>query len=111
MVAQLAIIVAGVLIALLAQALWNDRQDHSREQDYLEQLRSDLAITRTRMIQGIAAQDSALHRMSRMIQAMRSAGEPPPNDSVAKWSRATVSLYWQPVTGTVRALMRQAIFV
>ena len=45
--AQLGIIVAGVLIALAAQALWNNAQDRARERDYLAQLRVDWSRVRT----------------------------------------------------------------
>lgn len=102
---QLVTIIAGVLIALAAQAWWSGRQDRDREQKYLHQLHVDLEVTRDRLNAEIASEDSAIHRMSMMVRFLRSTGELPPVDSVRGWIRSNNGDF-RPVTGTLRALMQ-----
>ncbi|MEO5511088.1 MAG: hypothetical protein ABIV28_06520 [Longimicrobiales bacterium] len=103
---QLVTIITGVLIALAAQASWSGRQDRDREQKYLHQLRDDLEVTRDRLNAGIASEDSAIHRMRMMVQFLRSTGELPPVDSVRGWIPSNSGDHFQPVMGTLRALMQ-----
>ncbi len=53
MVGEFVLIMAGVTVALGADALRSARQDRMREEEYLEQLRSDLAENRERLVAAI----------------------------------------------------------
>jgi hypothetical protein len=102
---QLVTIIAGVLIALAAQAWWTGRQDRSREVRYMRQLRADLVATRARLDRGIAFQDSSLLRNSRMIQMLRSIGDEPPEDSIVVWARLSTGASPRPATATIAAML------
>ena len=101
---EFVVIVAGVLVALAAQAWWEGRERRDVEQDYLEQLRSDarenLERLRSAIVEdslGGAAADSAMLAMAGRIDA--SAGQ------IALWiARLGQASDFQPVTGAHRAL-------
>ena len=101
---EFVVIVAGVLVALAAQAWWEGRERREVEQDYLEQLRSDALENQERLrsaivedsLAGIAA-DSAMLALTARLDA--SAGE------VVLWiARLGQASDFQPVTGAHRAL-------
>src|SRR4051812_47630658 len=83
--AQLLLIVTGVLVALGAQAMWNDHQDRARETDYMRQLRSDLVETVTSLDTTIVNQSGSTERIGRIRQFLHSSGDIPPADSLTRW--------------------------
>lgn len=101
---EFVVIVAGVLVALAAQAWWEGRERRDVEQAYLEQLRSDAMENRERLrsaivedsLAGVAA-DSAMLALAGRVDA--SSGE------VVLWiARVGQASDFQPVTGAHRAL-------
>lgn len=70
-VAELAVIVAGVLIALSADAWWQDREDRSREIGYLLAIEADMAEARA-IIDTTFTQDSTLASgLTEVLQVLR----------------------------------------
>lgn len=103
---EFVLIVAGVLVALAAQAWWQSRDDRALERVYLHQLRADL--TETERI--IAQADTSMAPVSQALNALQySFGEPhrPPRDSVFALMRTGVG-GWdriRPVLGTAEAMI------
>lgn len=56
---EFAVIVLGVLVALLMESAWQDRQDHQLAEEYLDRLRDDLADNR-----GVLETDVAFMRQN-----------------------------------------------
>jgi hypothetical protein len=100
------IIVAGVLVALAAQAWWQQRDNRAREHDYLRQLLDETRQNEDRISDALGF-DSAVYAMqSRLVQAFRSPGPLPPNDSLAAWMVGTLaSSNLQLLTGTYEAIV------
>jgi hypothetical protein len=101
-VAELALIVTGVLIALGVDSWWGDQQDRQRETAYLRQLLSDVREIDARLEETIEGDSALLDRINGTIDAAF-AGATPPADSLA-----IVGGYSQfrPLTGTYAALVQ-----
>ena len=102
--AEFAVVVTGVLVALAINASWASWQDERTEAVYLEQLRSDLDETATRLARADAEMAGADRAGGQLVRAFRTA--PPPRDSVTAWLRAAVRYrYPSPVTATAETLV------
>ncbi|HEU0300844.1 MAG TPA: hypothetical protein VFR37_15385 [Longimicrobium sp.] len=104
-VAELAIIVTGILLALAVQAWWEGRGERALEREYLHELLADLRETERVM----AAADSVHVPTDRagalLVQAFFTP-ERPPRDSVLAWFlRASGYQTPRPVLGTAEALV------
>ena len=103
---EFAVILAGVLAALLAQAWWQQREEQRRELDYLRQLLADTRENEVRLDR-VIAQDSASgvaagHAMAALVGAV----PPPPADTMDAWTSGAVSSAdFRPLLGTFRALI------
>lgn len=76
---ELGIIVAGILLALAADSLWNSRQDGQRERQYLASLANELQ-TADSVLGLIVTQDSSsLAERAITIRALTSPDEPAPD--------------------------------
>src|SRR4051812_32896682 len=84
-VAQLLLIVTGVLVALAAQSIWNRHGDRLKEADYLHQLHDDLTETIASLDTTIASQVRSTGHLAHMRQFLHSKGEAPPADSITVW--------------------------
>jgi hypothetical protein len=109
--AELALIVAGVLIALAVDSWWEDRSDRERERTYLRQFLSEVQETEVRLHASIVDDSVALanvHRFLDAASAFHRAGDPagavPPPDSVQGWLGVTYAAF-VPLTGTYTALL------
>jgi hypothetical protein len=99
--AELAVIVAGVLIALAADAWWERRLEREEARDYLQQLLVDFQETEQRLHGTIAGDSTTLESVSRVIdRALR--GNFPPPDSLDLPTRYN---QFEPLTGTLTALI------
>jgi hypothetical protein len=104
-VREFAVILAGVLAALGAQAWWEGRSDRTLERDYLGQLLADTRENEARLETAIAEDSVSGHAGERLL-AIMGAGGAAPADSVRYWlTRIGSSSDFKPVTGTHRALM------
>lgn len=103
---EVAVIAAGALAALGAQAWWQDRQDRGREADYLRQLLADTRANERRL-EGAVAEDSATgYAIQQLGLALAESGPLPPRDSLVRWTvRTGASSNFQPLTGTYTALI------
>jgi hypothetical protein len=102
LLAELAVIVAGVLIALAADAWWGRLQERKHAEEYLEQLLVDLQQTAGRLRGTIEADSTRLEQVSTVIdRALR--GPLPPADSL---DLATGYNYFEPLRGTLAALIQ-----
>jgi hypothetical protein len=106
---EFAIIVAGVLAALGAQAWWEARGDAAREADYLRQIAADVAENEARLGAAIATDSAAHDAVDRLVRAFYGAGGAgplPPPDTVVGWLLAAGAVAdFQPVTGALEALL------
>jgi hypothetical protein len=103
---EFAVIVAGVLCALAAQAWWDARQERGRERDYLRQILSDTRENERRVDNAIRVDSTAGRFMSRALDAITSTAPAPPADSVVGWIlRAGVASDVQTLTGNYQALI------
>jgi len=102
LIAELAVIVAGVLIALAADSWWEQRQERRRAEEYLQQLLSDFRETERGLQGAIAGDTEKLEAANRVIdRAYR--GRFPPSDSLAL---PTGYHFFRPITGTLTALVQ-----
>jgi hypothetical protein len=100
--AELAVIVAGVLIALAANSWWERRQERNHAEQYLEQLLVDFQETERRLRGTIAADSSRLEGVNAVIgRAFR--GPLPQPDSL---ELPTGYNYFEPLKGTLTALIQ-----
>ncbi len=103
---EFAIIVAGVLCALGAQAWWDGHQERGREHDYLRQLQADTRENEARLDSSIASDSASGRAASRLIDALTRADAPPSADTVVAWiSRAAQASDFRPVAGNYRAIL------
>ncbi len=101
LIAELAVIVAGVLIALGADSWWEQRQERRRANEYLQQLLVDFRGTERQLQNAIAGDTKKLELASRVIdRAFR--GQLPPIDSL---ELPTGYHFFHPLTGTLTALV------
>jgi hypothetical protein len=102
LIAELAVIVAGVLIALAADSWWEQRQERQRAEAYLEQLLVDFQHTERQIRNAIGGDNRKFESASRVTdRAFR--GQFPPADSL---DLPTGYDYFLPPTGTLTALVQ-----
>jgi len=102
LLAEFAVIVAGVLIALAADAWWGRQQERKHAEEYLEQLLVDLQKTAGRLRGTIEADSTRLEQVNSVIgRALR--GPLPPADSL---ELPTGYNYFEPLRGTLAALIQ-----
>ena len=75
--AEVAIIVVGVLIALGADAWWTERQEQALLQEYLERLAEDLDADRSNMERSAESEDRRTAFADQLIDRMTTPTEPP----------------------------------
>jgi hypothetical protein len=103
---EFAIIVAGVLAALGAQAWWENRQERERERAYLAQVLAETRENEERLAEAIAEDSVAGIYTDRVMVALEGPGPAPPADSLVRWiGQAGRASDFQPVTGAYRALL------
>ena len=104
--AEIAVVVAGVLIALALNAWWAARQDAARERVYLTQLATDLAATERLMDERDSlTTERAYYGIERLLVAYGTTPRPPA-DSVFSWlRRAGYVPSPRPVLGTAEGLV------
>jgi hypothetical protein len=101
LLAELAVIVGGVLIALAADAWWESRQEQAEARDYLQQLLVDFQETDRRLRATIAGDARTLELVNGVVdRAFR--GEFPLPDSLDLPTRYD---QFEPLTGTLTALV------
>jgi hypothetical protein len=102
LIAELAVIVAGVLIALGADSWWEQRQERRRAEEYLQQLLNDFRQTERQLQSAIAGDTEKFASASQVIdRAYR--GRFPPTDSL---ELPTGYHFFRPLTGTLTALVQ-----
>ncbi|CAA9349852.1 MAG: hypothetical protein AVDCRST_MAG68-3611 [uncultured Gemmatimonadetes bacterium] len=108
-VAELVLVIAGVLIALAVDSWRGDRNDRNRERAYLRQLLSDVRATERRLETSIAEDSVIFANVSRFMDAANTyhatAGPAPSADSLRSWAVTAYSSF-VPLTGTYSALMQ-----
>ena len=90
LVGELALITAGVLLALMADAAWDSRQERAQERDYLQSLRSEMLAARAEFDSDVATR--ATHRavldsLSRELEQRNAA-----DSIVVAWLRVANTL-------------------
>jgi hypothetical protein len=100
--AELAVIVAGVLIALAANSWWERRQEQNHAREYLEQLLVDVQTTERRLRSIIDTETQRLETVNSIISRAL-AGPWPQPDSL---ELPTGYDYFEPLTGTLTALIQ-----
>jgi hypothetical protein len=102
LLAEFAVIVAGVLIALAVDAWWGRRQEREQAREYLEQLLVDFQETERRLRGTVAGERERLERVSLVID--RALHGPLPHaDSL---DLPTGYNQFEPLTGTLTALVQ-----
>ena len=102
LVAELAVIVAGVLIALAADSWWEQRKERRQAEEYLQQLLNDFRQTERQLKNAIGGDTRKFESASRVIdRAYR--GHFPPADSL---DLPTGYDFFLPPTGTLTALVQ-----
>lgn len=76
LLAELVLIVAGILIALYIDGWVQDRQDRNREVTYLELLRDDLALIESEVAHYVAFENSVLATGKSFLDAISTADPP-----------------------------------
>src|SRR4051794_26894952 len=79
---EFAIIVAGVLAALGAQAWWQGREALARERDSLRGLLADTRENERRLDDAIAQDSATRAEVGRLAAALYGPGPLPPNDTL-----------------------------
>jgi hypothetical protein len=103
--AELIVVVAGVLIALSAQRWWQAREDSARESAYMTQLVSDIRQTEAQVAAIDSASLPALMSSANLLRGYR-ARVKPPRDSLLLWASSSVSYNRVlPVMATAEALI------
>lgn len=100
--AELAVIVAGVLIALAANSWWERRQEQNHAREYIEQLLVDVQTTERRLRSIIDTETQRLETVSSVISRAFS-GPWPQSDSL---ELPTGYDYFEPLMGTLTALIQ-----
>ena len=102
LIAELAVIVVGVLIALGMDSWWEQRQERQKAEEYLQQLLVDFRETERNIQNAIAGDTEKFESANRIIdRAFR--GQFPPADSL---ELPTGYHYFPPLTGTLTALVQ-----
>jgi hypothetical protein len=102
LIAELAVIVAGVLMALGADSWWEQRQEHRLAEEYLQQLLVDFRETERGLQSAIAGDTEKLQSASGVLdRAYR--GRFPPADSL---ELPTGYHFFHALTGTLTALVQ-----
>jgi hypothetical protein len=91
--AELITIVAGILLALLADAWWDRRGDRGREHGYLTDLRGEFEASAQELSFDQRNRTVILSRIERILGAGR-ARSAVPLDSVPGWTVALVDFYF-----------------
>jgi hypothetical protein len=102
LIAELAVIVAGVLIALAADSWWEQRQEHRRAEEYLQQLLSDFRETE-RQLQNAIRGDTEKFEAASLVIDRAYRGRFPPTDSL---QLPTGYHFFRPLMGTLTALVQ-----
>ena len=103
--AEITVVVAGVLIALSLNAMWEGRRDRKSEQAYLRAIITDLDSTSVSLARTIAADETDLRAISNLLAASFNPNQVP-RDSVALWVRRSTSVSLPTFSvGTARALV------
>lgn len=103
---EFAIIVAGVLCALGAQAWWQQHEESGRERDYLRQILADTRENERRLDDAIGQDSAGSLAAARIMDALTTPDAPLPPDSMLRWmSQAGRSTDFRPVAGNYRALL------
>lgn len=102
LIAELAVIVAGVLMALAADSWWEQRKERRRANAYLRQLLVDLRSTE-RQIQGAIAGDTKTSEAANRIIGRAYRGRYVPTDSLD----LPIGYHqFRPLTGTLTAIVQ-----
>lgn len=101
LLAELGVIVAGVLIALAVDSWWEGRQEQKRARQYVQQLLVDFRETQRALEGTIDGDASTLARVTAVLDRAQS-GSMPPLDSLDLPSGYN---YFEPLTGTLTALV------
>jgi hypothetical protein len=102
LLAEFAVIVAGVLIALAVDSWWERQQERNREEEYLRQLLNDFQKSEQRLRGTIEAETKRVGAVNSVIgRALR--GPLPQADSL---ELPTGYDYFEPLTGTLTALVQ-----
>jgi hypothetical protein len=107
-VREFAVIAAGALAALAAQAWWQDRQDRDRERDYLRRLLADTRENALRIDRLIVDDSTSERTVRRVANFLFDAGPPPPQDTLVAWfldGGFFSSSAFYPITDTYTALL------
>jgi hypothetical protein len=104
---EFVIIVAGVLAALAAQAMWQGYENRQREAQYVQQLLEDTRENERRIGEAIAIDSTAASDMGVLANALYSSAPLPPDDSLHALfgSRAFRGSDLQPLSGTYNAVI------
>lgn len=101
------VIVAGVIVALGANAMWGDWQDRRAEHAYLDQLRGDLDENLVRLRDAMKLEDTQ-HAAAGAAYAAVVRGDNISKDSAAAWMVTRRGVYYSDprlLTGTVTTLI------
>ncbi len=104
---EFVLIVAGVTVALGADSLWDFRQDREAEEEYLVQMRSDLAENERRLEDALALEAQQAAAATSALNAFASGRAVDP-DSAQVWLMDRRGLFYsdpRPITGTFSALV------
>lgn len=103
--AELIVILVGVLLALGVDAAWDVRQDQRRAEAYLDQLRTEVGVTRADVEQAVQREGRVAHYSAAVLRGVYEMPRPP-SDSLTAWlSRMFTSSSFVPTTSTVEALV------
>ncbi|HEX8673828.1 MAG TPA: hypothetical protein VF710_18165 [Longimicrobium sp.] len=103
---EFAIIVAGVLCALGAQAWWDGHQERGRERDYLRQLLADTRENEARLNAAIANDSASGKAASRLVDALTRTDAPPSAETFLEWMMGASSASdFRAVAGNYRAIL------
>jgi hypothetical protein len=100
------LIVAGVLIALAANAWWQARQDQERARDYITQLLADVRENERTLRSAFELDSTTANGVQRLLSALDRVPAPP-RDSLRVWMQRPPVFYSdpRPRLGTVNALI------
>ena len=103
---DVALIVAGVLIALAANAWWQARQDQARARDYITQLLADVRENERTLRSAFELDSTTAHGVQRLLSGLDRVPAPP-RDSLRVWMQRPPVFYSdpRPRLGTVNALI------
>jgi hypothetical protein len=105
---EFAVIAAGALAALAAQAWWQDRQDRDHERDYMRRLLADTRENARRIDQLIIDDSTSAVTVGRVSAFLYDTSPPPPRDTLAAWfldGGVFSSSAFYPLTNTYTALL------